>query len=592
MKFPLLSVTILLCCGGLPAFGAAAEGASSQEQADRLRQLLARVEGEPLVVLATPDARLALDHLTRTAVGRAFNDPQYAPQRREAYRLLEESLGAHPEIIWDALRPHVAGPMALVLTGPKAGASADAPPLKLALVVAVRDQRAIEAVQLGWPQVSPDSDALLGFMELKLYPLDELAAVQAAPEWADRCARMIGEMQLVLRPEAALKALKAMAPQNAKIPSWTKSLTALCVTDIERLELNVLPVDRFFVEEVRCELKPDAQGLLVSLLQSFRADPQPWEALEKTLPGGHDVQLLMQADLKAMKNQFPVLLQYVERTLRGKRWAGLYGDTEDALAVDRFAFLTKPWAGTFGVVAKSGESGETQLTGVAAEPGSKVADRRAKLLAGLGEIGLDFETSVQAPTIGGQAPLAAGFKGRGLMPAPMVGLSDGWIWLCSSTAAYHELVTALAEERHLGKDRKVEPPAVPADQRNIPFPARSAFSLYVNLPNVGPLAYTSWMLGEGGPNLFGMKVPSGLLPAPGFLKRHLVPYHACAVKMDREVRFYARGPAPFGALLPLAAVAGLSDEMRQMQASSPDALRKELDSLLKPGTGAGQGEGR
>jgi hypothetical protein len=589
MKFPQFFAAILLCCGGLPVSGAVGEGVSAQVQADRLRQLLARVEGEPLAVLSTLDITLGLDHLNKTAAGRAFGDPQYAPQRREAFQLLEESLGAHPEIVWDALRPHVAGPLALVLTGPRPDGAKDGPPLRLSLVVAVRDQRSIEAVRLGWPQAPPDSDTLLGAMALELHPLEELATAKAVPDWADRCARMIGEVQLLLRPGATLTALQALAPEGAKAPTWVKLLKALCPSDVERMELNLLPVGRFFVEELRCELKPGSQGPLAQLLCSLRPDPQPWDALEKALPGGHDVQLLLQADLKTMGDRFQALLRYFERTLRGKRWSNLYGDTEDALAADRFSFLTKPWAGTFGLVARNGESGETQLTGVAAEPGAKGADRRTQLLEGLAGVGLDFETAVQAPTIGNQPPLAAGFKGRGIMPAPMIGLSDGWIWLCSSTAAYHELVTALAEGRHLGKDRKVE---VPADQRDIPFPERSAFNLRVNLPSIGPLAYTSWMLGEAGPSLFGWKVPSGLLPSPGFLKRHLVPYETVGVKMEHEVRFYARGPAPGGSLLPLAGIAAVSEEMRQMEATGPAGLRKELDSLIGRNVEPQQGEGK
>jgi hypothetical protein len=590
MKFLPCFLAALLCgvswsvCGG--------ESTPAPEQADRLRQLLARVEGEPVAVFSTLDARLALEHITQTSVGRAFTDPQYAPQRREAYRLLEERLGAHPDVVWDALRSHLAGPMALVLTGPGAGGAKDGRPLRLVLVVAVRDQRSIEAVQLGWPQVPPDSDTLLGAVALEIHPLEQLAEAKAVPAWADRCARMIGEMQLVLKPGAMLAAFKALAPEDAKTPSWMKSLKALCHADIERLELNLLPAGRFFVEELRCELRPDARSLLALLLRSLRADPQPWDAMEKALPGGHDVQLLLQADLKAMGERFPALMRYCERLLRGKRWANLYGGTEDALAVDRFAFLTKSWAGTFGLVAKSGESGETQITGAAAEPGTKSAARRPQLLEGLAEIGLDFQTAIQAPTIGNQPPLAAGFKGRGLMPAPMIGLSDGWIWLCSSTAAYHELVAALAEERHLGKDRKAVPAPGPADAPGIPFPERNAFDLRVNLPVIGPLAYTSWMLGEGGPQLFGWKVPSGLLPSPGFLKRHLVPYQTSAAMTGTEVRFYARGPAPGGALIPFAGLAAICEEMRQMETSGPDALRKELDTLIERGAEPGQGGGK
>mgnify|MGYP000666378269 CR=1 FL=1 len=594
MNFSLL-LAVLLC--GVPLAVCGGETVPAPEQAERLRRLLARVDGEPLAVFSVLDARATLDRLARTAAGRAFADPQYAPQRREAYRLLEEVLGAHPEALWDALRPHVAGPMALVWTGDGAGrkpevrdgGAADGPALRCRLFVAVRDRGSIEAVQLGWPQIPPDSDALLGGLSLELCPLEQLASNPPAPEWADRCARMIGEMQWVLRPGASRTLL---APEEARTPAWVKALKALGLLDVERIEWNVLPLERYFVEELRCELKPEARSLLARLLLSLRPDPQSWEALERALPGGHEVQLLLQTDLKAMGDGFPVLMRFFERMLRGKRWTGLHGDSEDALAPDRFGFLTRPWAGTFGLLGKSGESGETQLIGVAAEPGTKSGERRRQLLEGLAGIGLDFETSARAPTIGGQPPLAAGFKGRGIMPAPMIGLSDGWIWLCSSTAAYHELVAALAEQRHLGKDRRAAFVPDPVDRPGIPFPEKSVFELRVNLPGVGPLAYTSWMLGEGGPQLFGWKVPSGLLPSPGFLKKHLVPYVVAGVRTGFEVRFHARGPAPGGALVPFAVLAALSEEMRRMEASGPEALRRELEALTGQGPETGRGDDR
>ncbi len=580
MKFPLLLLTVLLC-GANPAVYSG-ENTPAPEQAERLRQLLARVEGEPLAVLSVLDARLTLEHLSQTAVGRAFTDPQYASQRRETYRLLEEGVGAHPETLWDALRPHAVGPMALVLTAAKPGV-VDGPSLRLALIVAVRDQRSIEAVQLGWPQVPPDSDALLGRLALELHPLEQLAVAKPVPEWADRCARMIGEVQLLLKPAIAQKALTPLAPEDAKASAWMKTMAAFGSSDVERLELNLLASGRYFIEEFRCELKPGARSLLALLLRSLRPDPQSWEGLEKALPGGHDVQLLLQMDPKALGDRFPVLMRFFERMLRGKRWAALYGDTEDALDPDRFGFLTGPWAGTFGLLARSGESGETQLTGVAVELGTRSGERRKQLMEGLAGIGLDFETAVRAPTIGDQPPLAAGFKGRGIMPAPMIGFSDGWAWLCSSTAAYHELVTALAEHRHLGNDRRAVLVANPVDWPGIGFPEKSGFELRVNLPGVGPLAYTSWMLAESGPQLFGWKVPGGLLPSPGFLKRHLVPYVVAAVRTGTEVRFHARGPVPGGALVPFAALVALSEEMQRMEANGPEALRKELDALTGRG---------
>jgi len=548
----------------------------------RLRQLLARVDGEPLALIATLDARTFVEHLTQTAAGRAFNDPQYAPNRRGAMILLEERLGAHPEVAWDALRRHVAGPLALVLTAPPADKTSDAPALQLSLRVAVKDAGAVEAVQLGWPQVPADSGHLLGLVALKCYPIAELSKARPVPEWADRCARMSGECQLLLRSRATLRALDALLATTPEAPSWLKTLRSVCSRDLERIELNLLPSGRYCLEELHCEVAADAKGLLAGLLRSLRSDPQPWDAIGAALPGGQDAEVLLQMDLGALRGELPLLLQSFERLLRGKRWTRLCGDSEEALAPDRFAFLTQPWAGTFGLTGVQSGSGETRITGVAAEPGSEAAERRRKLVEGLRGLELAFETAAGAPRIGGNAPLASSFKGRGVMPAPMIGLANGWLWLCSSTASYHHLVSALGDRTYLAKDLSRRAQLFSGNEAAIRLPSISAFAMHVNLPRVGPMAYTTWMLSENGQRVFNWEVPSVLLPSPGFLKKHLGPYDAVATRSGQNVRVFSRGPFPGGALLPLAGLASVANGMRDSRSSRPAAVRKELETLVRP----------
>lgn len=579
-----LIASCALCLCGFPRVPA-----EESVQVERLRQLLSRVDGEPLAVIAVLDASTALDHLKQTATGRAFLDPQFAPNRRETMGLLEEHLGAHPEVIWDALRPHLAGPMALILTRPD-GRSGSAPPIQLSLWVAVKDSGSVEAVKLGWPEVSPDSNHLLGQVALKLLPLETLVKAQPVAEWADRCSRMNGEILLFLRSRALAETLDALFAATSETPPWMKTLRAACSPDLERLTLNLLPEGRFCVEEVACELAPGAQGHLARMLTSLRADPQPWEALAGALPGKQDAHILLQLDLHVLGPDLPLLMQSFERTLRGKRWTNLYGGSREALDPNRFTFLSKPWAGTFGVTGAQSASGETHVVAAAAEPDSKAEERRAVLLDELRVLGLSFETSSRAPTIGESAPLAASFKGRGIMPAPVIGLTDGWSWLCSSTAAYHDLVAALGAQNGLLLDLKGLFAQWAASPSPIRLPEVSAFVMHVDLPRVGPMAYTSWMLSESGQDLFGWKVPASLLPSPGFLKKHLGPYDAVAVRSGQTVRIFARGPLPGGSLLPLATLGSLASEMRRVISTSPAAVRSELESLVRPLEAPRQGE--
>ena len=77
-------------------------------------------------------------------------------------------------------------------------------------------------------------------------------------------------------------------------------------------------------------------------------------------------------------------------------------------------------------------------------------------------------------------------------------------------------------------------------------------------------------------------MPNALLPSPGFLKKHLGSYDAMAVRSGSSVRIFARGPAPGGALLPLAGLASVANDMQRSQAARPEAVRKELETLVRP----------
>jgi hypothetical protein len=545
-----------------------------------LARLLAQAGSEPLAAIMTPDPRALPEALARTALGRAFHDPQYAQGRQELRRQTGELAGAELDQVWEGLRPHLAGPAALVLTeGPK---DASLPRLRLALLLTVADIQAAEGVRLAWPRVPPDAGALLSVAALKVFTPGQLAGEAAPPAWAERAAKLDGALRVVVRPremEGLLKTWFGGDPGQAS-PEWLRGLRSLGLDGIERLELELQTDAEYFLEDLRCEPAAGAGGRATRLLRGLRADPQPWDALLAALPGKQDAILLAQLNLAALGDDLPLVWQVVERLARGEKWWQLRGNDPEARAAERFRFLTQFASGTAGIVSRPGLSGEAETVAVAATPGADVEKVRAALAEGLAELGAPFETQEQAPRIGNQPPLAASFRGRGFLPAPVLGLSHGWVWLCSNTSAYQDLVAAFAAGgQTLSAEAKRGEGFWPATWSLAAPPEHSAARLRLNLPKFFPLLYTSWMLGEQGPQLFGWKVPAELLPSPGFLKRYLAPYRAEMRWEGTHVRVCARGPAPGGALFPLFGVALVAGQLDEMQRSRPEALRKQLEAL-------------
>jgi hypothetical protein len=563
---------------GLSA-GAAEEARPNQELVARL---LAQAGTEPLAVLMAPDPRALPELVAKTALVRALRDPQYAQGRTELARRAAETVGAEVDQIWNDLRPHLTGPAALVLIHDEA-AGKDAPPLRLSLLATVRDAQAADAIRMAWPQVPRDSDALLSVTALRTFTAEQLPAAPAPPAWAERLAKMAGALRAVVRPRAMQEALKKVHADGAgQAPEWLRAVRPLHLNEIERLEWELQPAAEFFLEDLRV-VPAEGAGPFTRLLRGIRADPQAWDGLQGALPGGQDLVLLFQTNLAALGADLPTLWQALERLSRGDRWTRTRGDDEEALAPQRFKFITQFLSGTFGIVGRQGLSGEAQAVAVAAAPGRDVDLVRSTLADNLAVLGADFETQEQAPRIGNQPPLAASFRGRGFLPAPVLGLSNGWIWLCSNTASYQELVGAFAPQgTTLAADAKHAEALWPAEAGLATPPERSAVRLRLNLPKILPLAYTSWMLGEQGPQLLGWKVPGEILPSPGFLKRYLTPYQAEVRWEEDRLRVCARGPAPGGAFLPLTLVALAAVRLSEIEASRPEALRKQLDALTQP----------
>jgi len=134
--------------------------------------------------------------------------------------------------------------------------------------------------------------------------------------------------------------------------------------------------------------------------------------------------------------------QALERYLRGKTWTRVFGSKPEALDPARFNFLSDKMLGSFSITARAAVTGEIRLIVTSSMKGGDIEGFRDELLKGLEKAGGVFETLKGARKIGGTLPLGASFRGRGQFASPVIGLTNGWAWLCSSSIAYQELTDA------------------------------------------------------------------------------------------------------------------------------------------------------
>jgi hypothetical protein len=454
------------------------------------------------------------------------------------------------------------------------------------LLLSVRDAQAAGAVRMTWP--GPEVKAWLSAITLRPVLTDELASGAAPPVWARDCAARPSALVLAARPRArgvALAAWKAGAAP-ATPPDWLPLAQALCEPDIEHLELTVSVSNRLFHEQLRCRLSPEARGTFSRLLKALKAQPAAWDRVQTALPGTQDLVLLFQVDLAARKDDTVLALQFLERLVRGERWARTAGEGAAAWSRERFDFLTPMLSGTFGLVGRPSASGEAQGILLAVTRGTlEVPPVRAALTKGLEELGAEFRTQEAAARIGGQAPLAAVAKGRGLLPAPVIGLAEGWLWLCTNTAAYQDLIAAfgpggqtLAADAALRPQASAVSPGHKIAEGGCPTPP--SLYLRMNLKRLLPLLYTSWVLGEGGPRLLGWKVPGEWLPSPGLVKRYAGRYEAdLAWEGEAAVVRTRDGSFPGNAFLLVGLIQRAAAGLAEVAERQPGAVRKQLEVL-------------
>ncbi|MCW8133040.1 MAG: hypothetical protein KIS92_22015 [Planctomycetota bacterium] len=432
--------------------GLCAPRAAEPSANEPLARLLGKAPAEPLAVIACPDIRRLPQIFNASSLGKAYQDDQYAQGREALLKMLRETLGADVPALWEAAVPQITGPAAFVLTATP-GETEGAPQLRATLLLAAIDAPGIDALKAAWPKAAPDSNSPFAALSLEAVIAKDLPE---APAWANETAETPGFLRLRLRPRALHAALKGLDEKT--LPGWLRDLKDAADPAVLRATLDVEPDQGLFLDRATLELAEDAEGTFARLLLSLRDPAAPWKTLMGGLPGGQEVALLVQASLPTMGEALPAGLQALERELRGKKWTRLHGDEEDTSDNKRFAFVTDALTGAFGFAGGVTMTGEARIVGAANTAGMKPQAFRPVLIEKLGLLGGDFQTKDRAAHIGEHAPIAAAFEGRGLMPAPVIGLSDGWVWLCSSTASYNELTNAFASGKTMSKD--AQPPAV------------------------------------------------------------------------------------------------------------------------------------
>lgn len=550
---------------------AAAPKAPAPEQ-QALARLFHRAGAEPLFTIAAPAFERLPEALSASEIGRLFYEATYEKGRAEWQRLLDQTAGAPVGPLWQVLREHLKGP-ALIAVLPGKDEGGIGAPFELRLLLTAANAESAKAVEAAWPRVAPDAGSLFSVLRVDVATPEALAAgpdKDAPPPWAEACARAAGLLRVAARPRELALALDALIKEagDGTPPAWLAAAREIAQADVARLEWDIDVQGKLFAETLRIEPGAEAKGSFHRLLASLRDDPQPWQHLLAALPSGHDVWLLAQGTPAALGEDLVAALQDLEGVLRGKKWRRAEGQEEAARDPKRFDFFTQGFTGTLGIAASPSVTGEVRLAAAFPTNGEKAEDLRERLRAGLAATGADFQTQPNAARIHVHAPLAAAFKGRSFLPAPVIGLSDGWMWLCSNTAAYGELTQGFLRARTLDKSA----PAAVLEEK-------AALHLYVNLTNIVPLLYTAWLFGGGGPEIGGWQVPLTLLPSPVALSKHLGDCHASLRREKEAVLGSATGPWPGGALAPVFLLAAAGDELEDHKSRRAEAVREALETI-------------
>ena len=579
----------------------------------KLPQLLAHLDSEPLFVIAVQDVRILQEKLLSANLIKMLGDPNYAQGIKIMEALVNEQLGANLSDFWLQFKRLMSGPIVIALlanppdaqdpSGSNAVSGGDHPPFKLVCLALTPMNDTARELSALWPNVPPQANKLLPVIRFQAVSEQDSPATSRIPPWAmapfwqnmnDICVRISSrKLAQVLQPlkisllekgvpregdhgaqtpspappfQAGEKGLAAPPSQAQGGVPWIDFLIELARADLDSIELGLQVKGENFSEELRLGVVPGSESTFIRVLRLLREDPRPWDALTLALPGQQDVAVLLQSNPGALGSDLPLATQALERFLRGKRWTRTKGHFPESLDPLRFDFLLDRLQGTFGLVGRPALSGDLRLIAVGGMKPGGVEFWRECLIKGLGNAGATFETLQSALKIGETAPLGATFQGRGLFSAPVIGLSPGWSWLCSSSAAYQDLTAALKSGKTLNSEQS-------GLIGSSAWRSGDALRVQIELERLMKLAYAFWLLsGEDGPTIGSWKVPADLLPQPQVFSGHLGQLRAGLCRQANTIVVYSNCVVP-GTSVMLASIlrelAESIDSSRKYNASGP-----------------------
>ncbi|HYF49929.1 MAG TPA: hypothetical protein VEJ63_11010 [Planctomycetota bacterium] len=536
-------------CGSLLC---AEPGPASDSKAAEVSRLLGTLDAEPLVAVYTPNALNLPDLFAKTNVYKMLTDPAYAKGLETLQKLITDGLGADMKLVWPEFSRQMAGAAVLAILPRVTDKPEEDGVFQLAFVVLAKNEDAAAKLKELWPKVPPQANNLLAALSLKTVLAKDLPDASKLPAWASAAGEKSGDIGLFATPRRLGEKLTAFLDQVDDPMEFSSTLPAiaeLSTLGIERVMLWTTFSGENFSEELRIEVSPDkGNNTVAHLASALKEQPNKFDSLHAAMPGGEDVLLLLQLEPEGLGKDLPLALNAMERFLRGKKWSRGKGRDPEALAPDRFKFILDKLQGTIGISAHPAISGELRLCATAALRNDAHGDLRDELVKGLANVGADFQTLNNARKIGNSPPLGATFPGRGVFSAPMIGLSPGWLWLCSNSAAYQDLTTTFKTGKTLAADLQKEQNKEAA-RRAPDWRDGDAARIQIEMEKVVRLGYTAWLLsGDEGPFLLGWKVPADMLPPPAIFSNRLGLLRAGAKRQGGNLEAYSYSVLPGTAL--------------------------------------------
>ncbi len=592
-SLPILAFGVLTALAVTPS-GRAAETApvhSTPKNSDALWTALATLKEEPPALLLIEDVQKTWAALKRTTPGQIWLDDRFSEGRSEILNKWSTLAGFEMGAFWKEILGNLEGPLLMGITSKPSGTEAQ-PRWVPILVLGSADPN---TARILW-ETAKKRAPWLNDVHLTIQKHGEAKpstdainpSIRQSP-WARNFLEQPGLFKAHLRPQVlADQESHAKKSSSRLIQQIVQSIGIFYGLDIQSLKWSIDPDGTEFVERMSLQLAAKPKTTFVKIAQTFGQGAATWPHLGGALPEGQDAAILMNAQMDKLGPMLPSGFQVLERILRGKKWTRRHGASQEALDAGRFSFLSETFSGRMGITGRLALSGEANLIAAGATYSRSAAEVRAGLSKNLAKIGAPFENLESAAPIGAQLPLAAAFKGRSFLPAPVIGLSKGWAWLCSSPSAYQKLTGAFVHHKTLNQDATLGAVKRTKSPGGLEPLATESFSIRVNLPRILPLVYTAWLLSDKGPIIGQWSVPLGILPQPNLFAKRLRQFHAGLSREGDTISTFSRGPLPGGAALPLAVLVNAAKTLDRHEKQRAADLHRQLELLNTAGSSPDQ----